>query len=178
MDFLPHDQVDNRRLEVVADGFSVHSGAQLAIDTTLVSPLAGDGSVKRGVDRTDGAALIEARRRKERTRANLVVLVVEVGGRWFQESRQSSIALASAKALSAPFLLRSKRKRLASRWSCLVCCTAATSFGFVAARWFTAGVDGSTPSVHEVLGERRIVRGRTWSCIDVKMPARVQSHEC
>ena len=28
---------------------------RLAIDTTLVSPLARDGSVKRGADRTDGA---------------------------------------------------------------------------------------------------------------------------
>ena len=48
LDLLPHDRVDNRRLEVVADGLSLHGGAQLAIDTTFVSPLARDGSVKRG----------------------------------------------------------------------------------------------------------------------------------
>ena len=90
LDLLPHDRVDNRRLEVVADGLSLHGGAQLAIDTTLVSPLARDGSVKRGADRTDGAVLVEARKRKERTypelagvggRATLVVLAAEVGGR-------------------------------------------------------------------------------------------------
>ena len=80
---MPHDRVDNRRLEVVVDGLSLHGGAQLAIDTTLVSPLPRDGSVKRGAERTDGAVLVEARRWKERTypelagvggRAKLVVL--------------------------------------------------------------------------------------------------------
>ena len=31
--------LDGRRLEVVADGFPLCNGAQLAIDTTLVSPI-------------------------------------------------------------------------------------------------------------------------------------------
>ena len=34
---------DNRRLEVVADGLPLFGGVQLAIDTTLVSALQGDG---------------------------------------------------------------------------------------------------------------------------------------
>ena len=80
-----------------------------------------DGSVKRGADRTDGAVLVEARRRKERTypelagvggRAKLVVLAAEVGGRWSQGSRQFLIPLASTKALSAPYLLQSKAELL------------------------------------------------------------------
>ena len=39
MDLLPLRQVDNRRLEVVVDGLPLFRGAQLAIDTTMVSPV-------------------------------------------------------------------------------------------------------------------------------------------
>ena len=66
-------------------------GVQLAVDTTLVSALRGDGNPSRGAATRDGVALSEARRDKERTypelvglgaRARLVVLPLEVGGRW------------------------------------------------------------------------------------------------
>ena len=43
LDLLPQDHPDTRRWEVVADGFPLHHGAQLAIDTTMVSPLLRDG---------------------------------------------------------------------------------------------------------------------------------------
>ena len=39
--------LDGRRLEVVADGLTLWHGAQLAIDTTLVSPLHRDGTARR-----------------------------------------------------------------------------------------------------------------------------------
>ena len=39
---------DVRRLEVVADGLPMWGGVQLAIDTTLVSALRGDGNPRRG----------------------------------------------------------------------------------------------------------------------------------
>ena len=79
------------RLEVVVDGLPLHAGVQLAIDTTLVGALRGDGTARRGAAATDGVALAAARRRQERTypelvgpgaRSRLVVLGVEVGGRW------------------------------------------------------------------------------------------------
>ena len=38
---------DGRRLEVVADGLPLFGGAQLALDTTLVSALTGDGTARR-----------------------------------------------------------------------------------------------------------------------------------
>ena len=44
MDLVPNDRIDNRRLEVVADGLPLFGGAQLAIDTTLVSALRRDGT--------------------------------------------------------------------------------------------------------------------------------------
>ena len=38
LDIATPNAADNRRLEVVADGLSLFHGAQLAIDTTMVSP--------------------------------------------------------------------------------------------------------------------------------------------
>ena len=66
-------QLDKRRLEVVADGLPLHGGAQLTIDTTLVSPLHKDGTTRRGTVDTNGKAWEMARRRKERTNPELAV---------------------------------------------------------------------------------------------------------
>ena len=102
---------DGRRLEVVADGLSLFGGAQLALDTTMVSPLHCDGSSRRGAAERDGVALTEARRRKERTypelvgqrnRARLVVLAAEVGGRWSEETKAFVGALARGRSRSEP----------------------------------------------------------------------------
>ena len=67
---------DQRRIEVIAEGLPVFHGAQLVIDTTLVSPLRADGEPHRRCAEVDGAALVAARRRKERTYLELV------GGQW------------------------------------------------------------------------------------------------
>ena len=67
LDLVAHNNLDGRRFEVIVDGLTLWLGAQLAIDTTLVSPLRRDGSARtRAADR-DGAVLVEACRRKERT---------------------------------------------------------------------------------------------------------------
>ena len=47
VDLAEHNVLDNRRMEVVADGLSLWNGSQLAIDTTLVSPLHRDGRARR-----------------------------------------------------------------------------------------------------------------------------------
>ena len=67
MDLGHFDALDARRLEVVADGLTLWRGAQLAIDTTLVSPLKADGTARNRAADRDGAVLVEARRRKQRT---------------------------------------------------------------------------------------------------------------
>ena len=81
---------------MVADGLPLFGGAQLAVDATLVSALKSDGTARRRAAQFDGVALLEARRRKERTypelaghnrRGRLVVLAVEVGVRWSQEMK-------------------------------------------------------------------------------------------
>ena len=63
---------DSRRLEVVADGLPLFGGMQLAIDTTLVSAVQGDGEPTRGAADRDSVALRRARRRKEQTYPELV----------------------------------------------------------------------------------------------------------
>ena len=80
---------DAHRLEVVVDGLplSLHGGARLAVDTTLVSALHGDRRPRRGASERDGVALLAARKHGTSClellrRARLVVLAVEVGGRF------------------------------------------------------------------------------------------------
>ena len=48
MDLGVPNAYDNRRLEVVADGLPLLGGVQLAVDTTLVSAIQGDGQPQRG----------------------------------------------------------------------------------------------------------------------------------
>ena len=80
---------DDRRIEVIANGLPLWGGVQLAIDTTLVSPLTRASEPRSRAGRYAGAAVQDARRAKERTypellqtrRCKLVVLAIEVGGR-------------------------------------------------------------------------------------------------
>ena len=73
---------DERRIEVIANGLPLWGGVQLAVDTTLVSPLTAAGMPRRDSGHTAGAALCVAERAKARTypkpasgrRCRLVVL--------------------------------------------------------------------------------------------------------
>ena len=70
--------MDDRRLEAPHCG-----GEQLAVDTTLVLLLLGQGQPVR----VAGGALALAGRRKERAwQMPVAVLAVEVGGRWSDEA--------------------------------------------------------------------------------------------
>ena len=103
-------------------GLPFFEGAQLAVDTTLVSPLHCDGSAHPRAANEDGVVVQAARLRKERTypelvgphgRARLVVLAGEVGGRWSEETRRFLSLLARAKARSEPHILQ---KRVEQAW--------------------------------------------------------------
>ena len=116
---------DDRRLEVVADGLPLFGGVQLAVDTTLVSAVRGDGEPVLGAAERDGVALRRARRRKEATypeltrtgtRARLVVLGMEVGGCWSKEARTFVQMLAKARVRSNPSLLQ---RRMEQAWTIL-----------------------------------------------------------
>lgn len=128
---------DGRQIEVVVTGLPIFRGAQLAVDATLVSALNRDGEPQPHTDTTDGAWLQEARRRKERAypellqsrRCKLVVLGIEVGGRWSAESVHFVRALAKAKARKSPKVLR-KSAEMAwfGRWTALLTVAAQRAF--------------------------------------------------
>ena len=67
-----HGPESSKRTRVVADGLPLDGGAQLAVDTALVSALRGDGSPKSGAGDRDGVALTRAQGLKERTYPELV----------------------------------------------------------------------------------------------------------
>ena len=159
-------RVDGRRLEIVVDGLPLFSGAQLAVDTTMVSPLHRDGTARRGAALSGEKVLEEARRRKERTypelsgaggRARLAALAATVGGRWSQETAQFLRGFALFKSEGTPELLR-ERVKLAwlRRWQNLLACGAAKAFALsLLERRLTVGAGCTPPPVDEVVREAR-----------------------
>ena len=98
---------DGRRIEVLAKGLPLWQGAQAAVDTTLVSPVTRAGGAQPQADRFPGNALEQAAKRKRlRTypelavarRCKLVVLALEVGGRFGPEAVAFLRQLARARA--------------------------------------------------------------------------------
>ena len=155
---------DGRRLEVVAEGLPLFGGAQLALDTTLVSALHCDGSTRPHAADVDGVALSPRRRRKEvtyaelegpRSRARLVV-----SGRWSAETMSFLGLLAKARARSETHL---KRRRVEQawrmRWSCMLACAAARAFAAsLLEQRVSIGCDGNAPVSHEVVADHRYAR--------------------
>ena len=156
---------DDRRIEVIANGLPLWGGAQLAVDTTLVSPLTAAGAPRRAGGRTTGAALLAARRAKERTypelcrssRCRLTVLAIEVGGRWSAEAATFVRQLARCKARSAPPPSRAAAiSAFTLRWSALLSFAAARSFAaslLSLPLTGTANVDGELPPLSDMLAD-------------------------
>ena len=161
MDLVRPDVHDTRRLEVVVDGLSLFGGVQLAVDTTVVSALHANGEARRNAARRDGVALEAARRRKERTypeltarggRARLVVLGVEVGGRWSSETRSFLSKLAHDRARSERSLMRKRVEQAwPLRWGSLLSCAAARAVAMSLLDLpGSRGSDGTCPLPHDV----------------------------
>ena len=154
------DRADARRLEVAVDGLPLFGGAQLAIDATIVSAIRGDGSARRGASVEDGVALTAARRRKEhrypelvgpRSRARLVVVGVEVQGRWSDETKLLVSQLARAKARQEPWLLRRRVEQAwRMRWGSLIACAVARAVALSLLELPRTGADGDTPAACDV----------------------------
>ena len=165
-DLAAPNPADQRRVEILADGLPLFGRAQLAVDTTLVSPLHCDGSPHPRAANEDGAVLQAARLRKERThpelvgprrRARLVVLAGEVGGRWSEETRRFLSLLARAKARSEPPILQ---KRVEQAWrmmwgSILGCAAARADATSLLELKHGGGADGDVPLAHDVISEFR-----------------------
>ena len=105
---------DERRIEVLAQDLPSFGGAQLAVDVTLRSVLSATGEPHPHTAEVDGVVLLRARQDKERTypeligtgRCMLVVVAIETGGRWSDESVGFIRQLAFAKAREVPKYLR------------------------------------------------------------------------
>ena len=67
--------LDDRRMEVIANGLPLWGGCQLAVDTTLVSPLTREGQPRRWNGRYAGAAWMPAATRSEFTPNSLPVAI-------------------------------------------------------------------------------------------------------
>ena len=121
--------LDDRRVEVVGSGLQAYSGAQVAVDATLVSPLTGKGEARPRAHWQNGAALLDAQKDKLKkypefaatNRCCLVTAGMEVGGRWSEEAYELLLELAKGKAEEAPKLLRGSATRgWLKRWVSLL----------------------------------------------------------
>ena len=154
---------NDRRIEVIANGLPLWNGAQLAVDTTIVSPLTAAGEARSRRDPARPVALLEARRRKEATypellasaRCRLVVMGVEVGGRWGSEAASFLRLLARARARAAPEALRpALRSAYVYPWSGLLCAAASLAFADSLTSLPSPGLsnlDGPCPDLSDLL---------------------------
>ena len=158
---------DEREIEVVAAGLSIHHGAQLAVDITLRSAVTSVGAPRTTAATVNGAALTQARRDKEakyaelvrNERCRLVVVALETGGRWGTEALEFVADMASSWARDAPPVLRrSAFLAWRKRWTRMlsVSCARAFATSLVVGQcdaW--AGVDGSAPDLADLYKEGR-----------------------
>ena len=159
LDLLPQGRIDDRKMEVSSRWTSSipRRATSSGCNPLLVSPVRGDGSARRQCGHHDGTALQEARRKKEHTypelarprggRARLVVLGCEIGGRWSDEARDFVSQLPKAKSAGNPSNCElSVRHAWFRRWSTLLACSAAGSFGLSLPEHCGGfGVDGESP---------------------------------
>ena len=157
---------DGRNLEVVANGLPLWGGAQLAVDTTLVCPVRRNGTPQPGAATTDGTQLGTARTRKEvkyrellaSRRCRLVVLAIEVGGRWSEEAVRFIRLLAKAKARTVPALVRAAAKAaFLHRWTGILAVAALAATLLELPVDDAEAVDGDMRVLEEVLGDARLV---------------------
>ncbi len=174
------DRQDDRRLEVIANGLPLWGGVQLAVDTTLVSPLDSLGRPRSHARSFRGAALHTARLAKERTypellrapRCRLVVLALELGGRWSREAADFIRLLARCRARSTPPLLRSACvAACVQRWSAALSFAAAKAFASTLLSLplhGAADVDGQPPELSDLLQADRFT--------EAPVPSRLPAH--
>ena len=163
---------DARRIEVVCNGLPLWHGSQVAVDATIVSPVARDGAPRPRADVVPGIALRNAASRKRRQtypelsrsrRCRLVVFGVEVGGRWATEAASFLRMLARVRAASTPPALRpAAHNAWVQRWSGIISVAAQ---GALAASLLElpgeahVSAAGPEPALHELLADARWLEG-------------------
>ena len=128
---------DERELEVLATGLPCLAGAQLAVDVTLRSPVTGAGVPHARAATTNAVAANAARADKEGKypeltssgRCVLIVVALETGGRFSEETSNFLRDLSFARAREAPPIMRSSAQHAwHRRWLRLLACTAARAW--------------------------------------------------
>ena len=172
---------DARQIEVVVNGLPLWHGAQLAVDTTLVSPVGRDGFPRVRGDVLPGRAIEEATNKKRHDtyrellaarRCRLVVLGVEVGGRWGDEAVDFLRRLARARVRALPPWLKvSATQGFIHRWSGLAAVAAQCALATSLLELPTGGevhMDGDAPPIYDVLADARC----TFPIADSRLPLR------
>ena len=92
---------------------------------------------------------------------DLVVLALEVGGRWSQEAKQFVVQLARARARAVPAALRrSSELAFARRWTSILACASQRAFAMSLLELPLTSVssfDGQAPALSDVLADVRFV---------------------
>ena len=156
---------DNRRIECLVDELPIYNGAQLAVDCTLVSPLKRSGDSRPRAYYENGAAMADARKRKEQryhelcqgARCRLVVTAMEVGGRWSEEAFDFLSLLAQARARDAPQVLQGSAYHMwKRRWQAMLSVAGMKAFADIllhdTAR-STEALEGVQPTMGQILGD-------------------------
>ena len=98
------------------DGLPLFGGAQLAVDTTLVCALRSDGRPTTRAAVQDGAKVTRAELVGRHARARMVLLGVEVGGRFSTEDAILLVAIGQSKARCENSILRTGWNRVEQAW--------------------------------------------------------------
>ena len=158
---------DARRLEVVANGLPSFHGAQVAVDVTLVCPIQRDACPRPGAEAEPGLAISQAEERKRRTypeyghqaRSRLVVLALEVGGRWSMATQTFLRDLARGRALASPLHSRAALVHaLQRRWGQMLTIAANTALSSSLLELPATAVPGGgalPPPLADVLADAR-----------------------
>ena len=160
--------VDDRRINVVANGLPLWHGAQLAVDATLVSLVTRAGEPQTRTDVEPGRAVSSAAERKQRytypeltraRRCRLVVVGLEVGGGFGTEAATFPRLLARHRAAAMPAWLRpAAQSAWVSRWAALLAVAAQRAYASSLLELPLAGEGNGecpAPAPHELLADNR-----------------------
>ena len=159
---------DARRIEVVCNGLPFWHGAQVAVDATIVSPIARGRTPQPRADVVLGTVLRNAAKRERRQTypvlgrsrsCRLVVFGVEVGGRWAPEAAAFLCMLARARAANAPPAVRpAAQDAWVQRWSGIISVAVQHALASSLLELPSEAHDsaaGMEPALHELLADAR-----------------------